>query len=292
MISIKEFIESKLSLNKNGKQFINSLFNGDNDEKRLLACIGIDIKHNLLDLHELESIINSINLSAYPKTSLLEIYDKHTDNNSYTISLIKSIKKERFARIMKLSPFVEFFYNPNIENDFKESINENDFIEEINRGNLENFEMQNESIGKHKLVWVTTLDDLMKILNSSDKPTNEIVSRLGLGIPFDENGILVEETEYVYFEYPDSFDEFTYQPTHLCKYWNDENNLFLSFMNIDKYGRTRSNQGDYQKKRMKEVVHFPLTEKKYSYNIKYLGKFNDSYIKNISYIEAKDRYYE
>jgi len=265
MNTIKNYLLTNLpNLNANGRNFINKLANGNDKEKRLLACIGIDIKHNLIDINNFIAIINTINVSTI--TDLVKYYNNITDIQNVYIGRVLNTKNDKLVRVLPLNTFRRYFYNKVFDDDKKNNAYE--IIKEIERGNLTEFQMHNNSIGKGNLVWGTTYEEVKNLLDNG-ATINDIIINIGLG---DLN----VNKDYVLIVYPDDFNEKKYQPCHYSVNWTKDDNIFISNKNIDSYGRTRSNIGDVPNRRMKEIVHHSIDDPKYSYEIKHLGTFTDN----------------
>jgi len=264
MNTIKNYLLTNLTgLNANGRNFINKLANGNEKGKRLLACIGIDIKHNLIDIDNFIAIINTINVS--PNTDLIEYYNNITDRQNVYTGRVLNTEDDKLVRVITLEGFMFYYYN-HIVDDQKDDNAES--ISKVKREGISQFEMHNNSLSKGNLVWATTYEEVKNLLDNN-ATINDIVINLGIGVRNLNK-------DYVLIIYPDDFNEEKFKPCHYSVDWTKDSNIFISHENIDNYGRTRSNIGDIPGRRMKEVVHHSIDDPKYSYEIKYLGTFTDN----------------
>jgi len=291
MKGVIKCLNSKLSLNTNGKKVLDRFIKGNEIEKHLIICIAIDLKNGLLNNKFVENIFNNININI--ATPLLEQYDNLLLKNKNFISQIQNNNKEKLVRVMTLETFNSFYFNPyaKINMIFNNVKKVNELKEEIERGNLEKFKMKNNNdVNKiNRLVWVTPFSQL-NIPNGVDK-ANFVVKRLGL--PIENNSKSKYDREYVYIVYPDNFNETLFQPAHNSCLWSNDEVFFMSYKKDDNYGRTRCHYGDNVSKRMKELIHHSIDNTDYSYSIKYLGQLTDVNKNTINFAtESLKRFYE
>ena len=273
MERIKQYIKENLDLNDNGIKVVELLGSGNDVEKRLLVCIAIDIKFELINNEQIVRVLNDTNILDC-KDNLLECYDSLVDKHKVFTSNIATKAKSKLVRVMKSTSFTKYYFNRIKPNGLQLETTD-ELRKQIERENLTQFYMHNNSIGKGNLVWVTTLKELIHILDKNNETANNVVIRLGLSVDESDNN------EFIYIEYPENFDEKLYQPSNFSNNWRDENSLYISYKKNDGFGRTRSRIGDLYDKGMKETVHNSINERKYKYNIKYLGIF-DNFDKDIS----------
>jgi hypothetical protein len=292
MDSIIEFILSKLKLINEDKTraFLKQLSTGNEYEKRLLICIGIDLKANLVKPDIVQQVFEKIDYNACCKSSnlILHYYEEaivaiktfvgSVQNNSQELKL-------QMSRVMSLNAFATYIY-PHFSRDI--AINPKVVKSKIIEAELDNVNMPNIGGGIRSLVWTTPLQDLLAIKEDLGKkgedPATGIVDRLGL---------MVQDAfkEYIYLEYDLNFNETLFQPCHLSNCWTKES-LYISNKYMDGFGRTRQRKGDNINHQMKEVVHYPIVDKKkYKYNIRYLGIIKDFSINISNFVnESMKRY--
>jgi hypothetical protein len=294
---IVAFILKELTLKdeKKTESFLKKLSSENDYGKRLLICIGIDLKNKLVEKHIVKQVFDTINydecLACKDGKSLLSHYEKAIIATRNFVGAIGDNSKKlklRFSRVMTASVFSKHFY-PNIMGIDDINCNPRLLKNAIDEGRLEQVNMPN--VGgddKRKLVWTVPLEDLLVIKEESEKkgenPANEIVGRLGLSITAVNN-------EYVYWEYESDFNETLFQPCHLSNCWETES-LYLSSKMIDGFGRTRPRKGDNINLQLREKIHHSIDDAtKYKYNIKYLGIVNDFSIDIANFVgEAMHRY--
>jgi len=276
------------------KAFLLRLSNGNDYERRLLICLGIDVKNNLIDSNTLQLIFDNIDFTQCTNDCINPICqgDKCTNHcigigcmrllchyenailaNNRFVSIIEDNSIDlnvRFSRVMPAPVFIEHFYNKNKIEGINNINHTLDIKDEIERGNLLNVKMSNSGNPyiPRNFVWATPLDEIHRIIEPTGNSANEVVNRLGLPQ-------CSQDTEYVYFEYDPCFDETMFQPCHLSTCWIMEH-LYCSAPFTDGYGRTRPWTGDHTDRQMREKIHFSIDDSsRYEYNVQYLGRVNN-----------------
>ncbi|GEM_PF-6679600 len=279
---ISEQVETRIKENIYPEflEWLNKLKNGRPSDQRLLCSIGIDIKYNLVNLDAILKILEKINYgdalaSSNPAHFFETVLRDDPDLHAYGLEFVEDNNlNEPFVRIMSIDTFNSYFYNRIEDIDDVKLANDN-LITEIERGQLFEVKMPNDGPPFRKCAWITPRFKIQEIINKSKNdstnPANVITDYLGL---------IVDSlpTEYIMIEYPEDFVEKIYQPCSLNASWYDSDDnpgLFISFKRMDKFGRTRQRKKDYQSNGLLECIHEPISSK-YVYNIKYLGKVDNS----------------
>ncbi|MCL2650731.1 MAG: hypothetical protein FWD60_06875 [Candidatus Azobacteroides sp.] len=295
MNNIINFILSEMNDGGKARSFLEELSRGNDYEKRLLICIGIDLKNGLVDKDIMTKIFNNIDYDqclqcSNGSSSLLTQYEEAVKVIQYFVSSVSdNSQKIQFSRVMSASAFAYYYYKKIFK---KPLIDYRRLKNQIEEGLLRDVNMTNEMRPEdyRKLIWVVPLEDILSVKKSlikkgenlDDKLANEVVNRLGL---------IINGDEYIYLEYEIGFNEMLYQPSHLSKNWN-EDHFYISYKNEDGFGRTRARTGDDSDLQMREKVHFSINDaSKYKYNVEYLGVVNDtSYNTNNLITESMQRY--
>lgn len=296
------------------KSFLKDLSRGNDYEKRLLICIGIDLKNKLIDRKVVKKILDSIDYDACreclhnnscvrsncPNYNItvqckrrLEQYESASVNVLPFEGSVSDNSQQlnvRFARVMNAQVFTDFYYNKyNIDDNYLD--NRRQLIDLIEDGKLKHFQMPNLAVpkDKRKLVWTVPIDDIYNVKknltnrNSKEELANEIVNRLGL---------MTNDEYYICIEYDSKFNETVFQPSHLSTKWTVEH-FYVSYKKEDGFGRTRPKTGDEENLRMREKVHFEIKDNsKYKYNIEHLGIVSNSESRNTDnfFYESIERY--
>jgi hypothetical protein len=279
--------------------FLKKLSTGNDDEKRLLFCIGIDVKNKLTDKNIQKAIFDAIDYDNYLECKnskcagkacaaknndeyldgtfkcnrLLSAYEKAIVSTGKFTGIVYddfTVSREKFCRVMTITAISCYILNKISLDDIRLTVSSARY--HIIDGQINELFMPNTAERPRELVWVTPLNDLLAIKKDCERrgenPANEVVNRLGLLI---EPG----SYEYAYMEYSESFGERVFQPCHLCNSWS-KSSLYLSYKLSDRYGRTRPREGDDERYQMKEKVHSAINDiSRYKYSIKYLDTIDE-----------------
>jgi hypothetical protein len=279
--------------------FLRKLEKGNDDEQRLLFCIGIDVKNNLIDNDIQRAIFDAIDYDnclecknskcagkacaaknndeyldgRFKCNRLLSAYEEAIKSTGTFTSIVYddfTVSREKFCRVMTINAISYYILNRISLDDIR--LTESSARYYIIDGQIKELFMPNTAGTSRELVWVTPLNDLLAIKEDCKRngknPANEVVNRLGLLIR-------PGSYEYAYMEYSESFDERVFQSCHLCNSWN-KSSLYLSYKFSDNYGRTRPREGDDEGYQMKEKVHFAINDiPRHKYSVKYLGTIDE-----------------
>lgn len=233
----------------------------DNDAKRFLICLGIDLKTGLLKKESILQILTQIDFLNTELNYLREfdLIIARDGGKQYTNSMChdKEFAKDKYAVIVYWSKILKKYIEKKSKGLVPVSRSEEDkiyhdfFFEKTK--SLSNI---NEWAGWKGLVWVLPYNDLRNdLVLPQDKESiiNLIIDKTGLNPPSTSPSRLLENDELLYILYPDDFHVMCYQPTVLSGCWVDTNGLYLSYKRDDGYGRTYSTSGG--KYSNKERVH-------------------------------------
>lgn len=251
--------------------WVNELKNGSFDDKRLLCCLGIEVKNHLVNIQSYVKIFNAMDYDS--SINQKEIFDQTVTNNKdlqffSDEGFNPEDEKPIYTRIVNIDTFITTILNKSYPNDDKKYYDDEVLISEIERNDLGSLALLNEGHPNRNNVWVTPLVKINEII---DYCTDKLLNRADIiinciGMPFDVNKL-----KFIYMEYPEIFREEFYQSCAVNAIWGREDGLFLSYKKDDGFGRTRPCDGDNAINRLKEQVHKSLNVK-YEYNIKYLGE--------------------
>jgi len=271
--------------------FLEGLMNGELKDQRLLCCLGIDIKNDLLDLEKLAQIFNEIDYEAAKSderfaTHFEAVLMTHPDLHVYSDEVHTAAELGiQWSRVMTSKTFTEHFYNKIADIDDVKTYWD-DIRKDIERNNLEQVNMPNNGAPFRRLVWTVPLEDIVELADpntTSDKNwANKVTDCLGLDVN-------PSASEYVYIEYDENFNEPLYQPCTINNNWNWDS-FYLSYKK-DIFGQTRPRKGDTPERRRREKIHEPIDHDDYAYNIKYLGNVTNFDSDTSNFIEeALERY--
>lgn len=273
------------------KFFLEKLMDGELKENRLLCCLGIDVKNDLIDLQKLAKIFDKIDYEGAKKDKQFAVHfeavlsnnlDLHHYSNEANASKSLNIK---WSRVMTSKTFKEHFYNKITNIDDVKSYWD-DIRKDIERNNLEQVNMPNNGAPFRRLVWTVPLTDIVKLADPDTTPDKDWANKVTDCLGLDVNP---SASEYIYIEYDENFDEPLYQPSTINNNWNWDS-FYLSYKR-DTFGQTRPRTGDEPAQRRREKVHEPIDHADYAYNIKYLGNVTTFDSDTSNFIdEALERY--
>jgi hypothetical protein len=256
----------KSGLFDNFEGWLDKMTNGSNEDKRFLCCLAMELENEIVDPLAYAGLFDSLQVNETIATQQIEDYlaDNH---NKHFYSNVVCKEKIAYVRVMQLSTFLEYFINRSDINDVVTKNDQSNVIREIKRGILKNILMPNDGPPFRGVAWILPKSEYIDICSSikgeNKNLADEIVRVLGIKCN-------LENTHYIKINYPEDFDEETYQPCTINAKF-EEDCLFLSYKKDDSFGRTRSLDSDDKKQRKKERIHKPLPDK-YRYHIEYLGE--------------------
>ncbi len=313
------FVKSQLLLkpsdskNTEIENFLNRLKNGDVNSKRLLVCLGIDLKtyekltstgrksQDFIDL--IRKVIinieqNNVTLKSYKGTpspavqfgiSLSQI------PSSECKPIIEIRLKSNYVRIVAFKDYINWivrqnsYINPDVPADIYPGAMDKYYNEFINNGRYSNLKITNLGSGTG---WVFIASENEFEEKFTKKDLTNILSVLG----FYVDSIKKNEC-YVGMRYPKEFEEITYQPTTLTGDWGNYytdrisvgNEFFLCYFKHDDWGRTFSITGDLTP--AKERTHLKFDHygnKTYDFSICDLGVLTNELAKTTEEVIIKE----
>lgn len=288
--SYKSDVDSKIS--EKFEQWILDCSNYDIDSKRLLYCIGIDTKFNIVDKSKYINVFNNIDydLSSKPQEKFQKIIE--LDNAKYHFFSDKCCKigDDQYCGMIKLWVFTNYYIDGLYSNDDLPFIRER-----LQKGDFKTILISNNSSVKPRNVsWVTLLSEISAIKEVAKSNNYNIINYIchKLGLYWGNVGSDFEiRPEWVNLIYPKDIDENFYQPIAVNAEWRTPKGLYLSYKDEDEFGRTRSQTEDYNHNGVKERVHFRI-EKDYIYNAIYLGKAEINNINTDKIIDSAKKRFE
>lgn len=278
MEELKEFLLEKyesdfdIDVREKFKQWINSCETTDIDSARLLYCIGIDTKYELVDKSKYVRIFDQIDYESGYKPQIQFQIALEKDDGKYHFFSNKNSKFEddQYCGMIKLWAFANYYLEREYKND------EMDFIKErLEDGFYLNVAVKNNSSEKPREVsWVTLLSEIEAITNEAIKSKSYTIEYIcnKLGLYWSHMGTEHDpQPDWVRLAYPPNIDEDFFQPIAANADWKTSEGLYLSYRTQDDFGRTRSQIIDYSQHGTRERVHYRI-DKEYIYSAKYIGK--------------------
>jgi hypothetical protein len=245
MQKIFDFLRDTFSASPNFPEIsslISQLETGTTEFHQLAGCIAIDIRYDLVEVDEYDSLLTKFIL-AFPRVTLHDFhhfvqshylpkncFSKSCGNNS--IENIRILRRESFERYYGDSSSVKY------------------------RGSKGSYALDKSKIlangwgGKKDIAWITPYDEFEKYISRLANSTDRINFALDyVGFPRDSHLIVAGSPasggidEYVCIKYPASFSEPCFQPNATNADWSDVLVLFLSYNNVDGHGRTYNENG-------------------------------------------------
>jgi hypothetical protein len=282
-----------LSMQADFEDWIKRCSKFDVDSKRLLYCIGIDVKCCLTNIDKYTQLFNEIDYgsSFKPQVQFENALLKDDGKYHFFSSESENKRNEEYCGLIKLWEFGKYYLNKSYTKDELKYLKEC-LVDRI----YENIEIPfNSSKKPREVSWVTTQNILDELISEAGKYPVEKIDFVcnKLGLYWDHMGTIEDPLpEWISLTYPKDMDETFYQPLTVNGDWKSENGLYLSYKKFDGFGRTRSCTKLKSFKGVKERVHYRIN-KSYIYSAKYLGKVVNC-IKNTNSIlkSATFRYYE
>ena len=288
------------SADKAVKDFLDELYNGDISSKRLLICLGIDLKtyynkfaggkaYNDYVILLRDFILKAKSLNPVPKSFPSGKIPPHllfgeVKRSSRATPPINCSSNVSYFRITTFRSYIIHTVMDNqdvnthlppllnkklVDNYYEDFINNNDFGI-INVARLSS-----------KTGWIFVADTEEMETYITKKDINFIVNSLGFYLPPPD----ADEVEpYISVGFSPDFNEPTYQPNVLTGDWGASdgvnidtgNDYFMSFYHFDEWGRTFSVSGTMKPLKERVLLKFDAllnSGKVYQINIRDLGRF-------------------
>jgi hypothetical protein len=230
-----------------GRDWLDSLVDSL-DGRRLGACIGIDLRSGAV---QSELYVEVLNCLARPFVDPAEAFARALEGFPARKDLIARSAFNQaacndslsYVRVLDLAAFIKFYASPGYSYSLGDAMEvRRIFLEEFDGKTLE--DVKTPWSGPRDRIWVLPADDLSQheIPGDGDQTARVLNDVLGLG---KEVGLPPSTPpELIYVRYPKDYDACACaQPTALDAEWSRRGGYYLSYANLDHWGRTQSCSG-------------------------------------------------
>lgn len=254
--------------------WLNLLRDTNFDSQRLLICLGIDVKYDLIDEKILIPVLSDA-IKTYDFINLPNPVDGF-DVAAKKVNIVycsnchdPDYKTSRYINVMAWGKFHNVVLKQLHESDTTDIDYESyqttgraavEMVAEINGSTVELW-------GVNRIVWVSPSDEIDHIINNipADEWATHVVNKYGLPVRSGKQ-------EYLALKYPPGHHVICTQPTSVSADWQWKDGLFLSFKRQDSFGRTFTiSSGDTNNG--KERIHANLTIEFTDLEPIFLGEF-------------------
>lgn len=252
--------------------WIHDCMNSDQDSRRLLCCLAIDLNSQLVSTDQLVDVFEEMDFGnkKNPKLIFQDALNKE-NGRLHDFSLVGQSYEGQFCTLIKLETFMHHILNF----DHYTSEDEDLVIQRLKAGYYTNLVLKEKrGAPPREVCWVAQNEVIKEVLKYSKAESlneaDELCDRLGLyrdhmGTEFDPL------PTYVLLSYPIKMNLQLYQPISLNADWKSTEGLYLSYKNEDTFGRTRPcTSGDFNRS-IRERVHHRINQE-YSYSASFIGR--------------------
>lgn len=240
-----------------GRAWFDNLYDSS-DGGRLAICLVIDIHHRAVNPRLVADILDTLGTRVQEgRWAFAEAVERHPIGKRFDcVDCVprEADPKRTYLRIVDLWEFIEYYAGPTYYHTF--SVEEVDtvyeiFLEDLKHTNLGDIKL--EWTGGRGRAWVAPLEEHAHRTKglTEDEAATSVNDFLGLAKKPSPAG--KRKTELLAVTYPAGFDPGCRLPTALDPSWRNPGGYYLSYGDVDGWGRTQSCSG--QPKPCPERVH-------------------------------------
>ncbi len=227
------------------------------DGHRLGACIAIDVLAGAIDSLYFSAVLDKIDLvipdarHSFAKA----VGEPPPDTLICASRFCADHSDETYVRVLELSTFIEFYVRPTYYKVPFDPEDVNDVREDFFGGEAGQSwpDLTVEFSGTFGRVFVTSLTDFEAVLNDAAYDRRGTVVNDAFGLNLDTGVGTDNHPEFVAVKYPQAIEETSHQPTTFDVSWVYPGAFYLSFKDLDLWGRTQSCTG--KGRQVRERVH-------------------------------------